>query len=262
MASLAETPAKEGFQSHAADDTVWDLTSMRHTSLWTCREQGITALADELRPIADRLDSAFERVSEVVEYFEKFLTKDSAAACVCALVTIKGHNLGQGCYSLALDGLGQESGAMLRPLMECIETLEYLRVVPDAVDEALEGKLPNAGVRARRISSIFHRLRAYLNEHAAHLDVTTVAMKHLVDLREGCFKTVQKHSPLVLEQNLASLFMFVSALQQQATLCFVWCARGTYPICCESLLNKSEECHRAGYALVEELHQKRKAAGV
>ena len=96
---------------------------MGQTLLWTCREQATAALAAEFRPIADALDSAFERIGEVVEYFQKFLVEDFAVARVYTMVVIKGHNLAQGCYSLALDGLGQESGAMLRPLLECIETL-------------------------------------------------------------------------------------------------------------------------------------------
>ena len=235
---------------------------MGQTSLWTCREQATAALATELRPTADALGSAFERISEVVEYFQKFLVEDSAAARVCAMVIIKGHNLAQGCYSLALDGLGQESGAMLRPLLECIETLEYLRVVPDAVGKALDGKMPGAGARAKKIGSIFQSLREYLNEHASHLDITADAMKHLIDLRKGRFKTIQQHNGLVLEQNLASLFMFVSALQRQATLCFGWCDEGKHPVCYESLLNRSEACNRAGHAIVEEVHKKRKSAGM
>jgi hypothetical protein len=235
---------------------------MGQTSLWTCREQATAALATELRPIADALGSAFECIGEVVEYFQKFLVENSGAARVCAMVIIKGHNLAQGCYSLALDGLGQESGAMLRPLLECIETLEYLRVVPDAVDKALDGKVPGPGARAKKIGSIFQSLREYLNEHASHLDITADAMKHLIDLREGRFKMIQKHNGFVLEQNLATLFMFISALQQQATLCFEWCDQRKHPVCYESLLNKSEACHRAGYAIVEEVHKKRKSVGV
>jgi len=65
---------------------------MGQTLLWTCREQATAALAAEFRPIADALDSAFERIGEVVEYFQKFLVEDFAVARVYTMVVIKGHN--------------------------------------------------------------------------------------------------------------------------------------------------------------------------
>ena len=140
-------------------------------SLWTCREQSSSALASSLRPLASLLDEAFARIDEAVEYFEKFLSADPApAGRVCAMVTIKGRNLALGCYSLALDGLAQESGALLRTLLESVELLEYLRDVPGAVDQALDGTLPRAGKRAGSIGGKFQELREYLSNSASHLD--------------------------------------------------------------------------------------------
>ena len=115
-----------------------------------------------LEPLGVLLEGAFLRVDEAVDYFQKFLLADPAdSGRVCAVTVIKGRNLALGCYSLALDGLAQESGALLRPLLEAIELLGYLRTVPGAVDKAVDGKLPNAGKRAKKIESPFWDLREH-----------------------------------------------------------------------------------------------------
>jgi hypothetical protein len=132
--------------------------------LWQCRVASTAVLHSTSAHLAVLLDGAFSRVDEAVEYFQEFLIAEPAAAGrVCAVTAIKGRNLALGCYSLALDGLAQESGALLRPLLEAIELLGYLRAVPGAVDRALDGKLPKAGKRAKDIGSPFQDLREHLN---------------------------------------------------------------------------------------------------
>ena len=53
---------------------------------------------------------------------------------VCGLATLKAKNLAHGMYSLMLDGLAQEAGALARPFIEYTELLTYFRMVPDAVN--------------------------------------------------------------------------------------------------------------------------------
>jgi hypothetical protein len=60
-----------------------------------------------------------------------------------------------GVYSLMLDGLGQEAGALLRPLIETLELLVYLRLEPARIDQAIEEKLPSAGQIAKKIEGEF-----------------------------------------------------------------------------------------------------------
>jgi hypothetical protein len=46
---------------------------------------------------------------------------------------VKAKNLALGSYSLVLDGLGQEAGALMRPMIEYAELLAYFRLHPEMV---------------------------------------------------------------------------------------------------------------------------------
>jgi hypothetical protein len=227
------------------------------SDLWACRQCSEVALNKDLSPIGDALHESFARVHEVVESFQKFLYDESAAARICTLVAIKSSNLAQGCYSLALDGLAQESGALLRPLVECLELLIYIRTVPGSVDEVLEKRLPQAGKIAAKIDGKLKRLREYLNENASHLGLTDYSMMHLVDV-ERRVRIIQPFVPGVLEYNLALLFLFVSALASQSALCFEWCAAGKVSVVSESLLNKVTRSLSRGESIALPILQRRR----
>jgi hypothetical protein len=229
-------------------------------NLWTCREESYAALRATLGPLASLLDSAFARVDEAVDYFQEFLlTTPAPDGRVCAVTVIKGRNLALGCYGLALDGLAQESGALLRPLLETIELLTYLRSVPGAVDNALVGKLPKAGKRAAEIGSPFQELREHLNVHASHLGFGADSKRHLLDIPAGRFRAVQPFNQAVLEQNMAMLFVFTASLAREAALCFQWCGVGVVPTSAESLVNKALRCVDIGEEIVKPILAKRRS---
>ncbi|MGO9009177.1 MAG: hypothetical protein ACLQPN_03670 [Bryobacteraceae bacterium] len=208
--------------------------------------------------MASLLEGAFARVDEAVEYFERFLlTAPAPAGRVCAVTVIKGRNLALGCYGLALDGLAQESGALLRPLLETIELLTYLRAAPGAVHKALYGKLPKAGKRAAEIGSPFQELRENLNVHASHLGFGADSMRHLLDIPAGRFRVVQPFNKAVLEQNMATLFVFTAILAREAALSFQWCGAGVVPASAESLVNKALLCMDSGEPMVKSILAKR-----
>lgn len=225
-----------------------------------CREASNAALRTALEPLAILLQGAFARVDEAVDYFQKFLLAEPAVAGrVCAVTVIKGRNLALGCYSLALDGLAQESGALLRPLLEAIEMLVYLRAVPGAVDQALDGKLPSPGNRGKDIGGHFRNLREYLNMHASHFDFGLDSVRHLFDIPAGRFRPVQHFDEAVLEQNMATLFAFTAALAREAALCFQWCGAGVAPTSAESLVNKAQSCVDSVDPVVKPILAKRRA---
>lgn len=152
-----------------------------------CDPQGMAIYGDyrrlateRLSPITECLNEAFARIDETVEYYCKFDGEGSRGR-VCALTTIKCRYLVMACHSLALDGLSQESGAILRPLIEGIELLKYFRDITGAIDEAMENRLPNPGMRAKLIGGVFKFLRDHLNENASHFAVSHYSMAHLFD---------------------------------------------------------------------------------
>lgn len=185
-------------------------------SLWEARRQAVAALGEELKPFADLLSETFAAVDHGIARLESI---DQPFGRVCALVLVKARNLGLGCYSLSLDALAQEAGALFRPLIECLELLLYFRLDPSRVNESLEDRLPKAGVIAQRIEGKFKGLREYLNTHASHLSLSPEAMMHLVDFKAGRLRPVQAHNTAVLRQNLRTLLAVMMWLAIEAANC-------------------------------------------
>jgi len=172
---------------------------------------------------------------------------DTPFGRVCAVTLIKARNLALGCYSLALDALAQESGALLRLFIESLELLEYLRQDPGRVTEVLEGRKPKAGEIARRIEGKFENLRQHLNAHASHLSFGPEAMGHLVDVTGGRFQTVQPYSEPVLRQNLRTLLLMMVPVAIVATNC-VSIAEGRVD---GALADSVDDLKRRALALIE-----------
>jgi hypothetical protein len=189
---------------------------MRSQSLWEVRQQAALAVSGELKPFESMIAEALD----LIDYCALRLHGlEGPSGIVCALVLAKARNLAVGCYSLSLDALGQEGGALFRPLVECLEALTYFKLDPQRIAEALEGRLPTAGVIAQSIEGNFKSLREYLNSHASHLSVTPEAMQHLIDVKGGRLRLVQAHSTPVLRQNLGTLLVALTWLAIEALNC-------------------------------------------
>ncbi len=189
---------------------------MMGTDVWAARREAEATLADQLRPYAGLLDEAFAAIDDSVQRLQRV---DDAFGRVCAVVLIKARNLGLGCYSLSLDALAQEAGALFRPLIECLELLIYFRLDPGRIQEALDDPLPKAGMIAQRIDGKFRGLRDYLNTHASHLSVSPAAMAHLVDFKRGRLRPFQAHHTDVLRQNLRTLLAVLVWLAIEGANC-------------------------------------------
>lgn len=189
---------------------------MIYASLCNTRQQAEIALNEELKPLGILIQEAFSSIDECASRLESF---DNAFGRVTALILIKGRNLALGCFSLSLDALAQEAGALFRPLIECLELLTYLRMDPARVDEVLEDRLPTAGVIAKKIEGKFKHLREYLNTHASHLSLSPYAIAHLFDLKVGKLRRVQVHNSNVLKRNLCTLLAVLIQLAIEAANC-------------------------------------------
>jgi hypothetical protein len=189
---------------------------MGAASLWNTRQQAEHALNEGLEPFAGLLDEVFSALDDCIDRLERL---DQPFGRVCALVLIKSRNLGLGCYSLSLDALAQEAGALFRPLLECLELLTYFRLDPTRINEALEDRLPKAGVIAQRIEGKFKDLRDYLNTHVSHLSLSPEALAHLVDFRAGRLRPVQPYNEAVLRGNLSTLLAVLTWHAIEAVNC-------------------------------------------
>ena len=131
---------------------------------------------------------------------------DSTPCRIASLTLLKARRLALGIYALILHSLGQEAGALFRPLQEAWEFLRYLRVDPTRAREVIDGRVPRAGEVGKRVGGRFKEMRQYLNEHASHLAFTFDSMGHLVDLDRLSLRISQTASAPVIRRNMGALF--------------------------------------------------------
>jgi len=165
------------------------------------------------------IEEAFSLIDRcTTELGRQFYTSTIARAA--SLATAKGTVLAQGCYSLTLDGLGQESGALLRPLIEVAEFLTYLHTDDRAEHEFREDKLPSAGKIAGRINGQLQFLRDYLNQDASHLNFSFHSLRHIVAPGDPVvFNTHPQFHAHSFRENLKLLFTFLSFVLSAAVVC-------------------------------------------
>ncbi len=183
---------------------------------WKIRKQAEIALGNSLYKHAEALDLGFTVIDTCID---RLSIKVSPEAKVISLVAAKGKCLSIACYSLALDGLAQESGAVLRVLLESVELLEYLQGDLTRIERAIEGSLPSAGEIAKAIDGKFYDLRKLLNDSASHVSVDYQSMLHLVDFRLGQVRKELIFDEKTLGVNLGTLAVFILGLAVWANVC-------------------------------------------
>lgn len=153
-------------------------------------------------------------IDRCVDEYEARAASDTYAR-VCGLTLLKAKNLALGSFSLLLDGLGQEAGALLRPMIEYTELLTFFRHFPEKTENATENDLPRAGERAKAIEGIYHGLRQHLNEHASHSSYSHYTLSHLLT-RELSFRKMQQFVPEVLDRNVTDLALQIWLILHEA----------------------------------------------
>jgi len=177
-----------------------------NTNLWKTRDQALVALNGKLRPVADIIEEAFVCLDECID---RIAALDNQFGRVCGLTLVKARNLTLAMYSLTLEGLAQEGGAILRPLLGAIEKLAYFRQDLSHVEDAINGNLPSEGKIAQIINGEFQDLRDYLSKYAAHSSFSYESLKHLVDYHTFRLKKAQPFNEAVLRKNLEMVFSFL-----------------------------------------------------
>ena len=155
-------------------------------NIWSMRERSIVWLKDELSEASELIQQGFEFHNRCIELLRRIGDSDGETPIgkfgrICTITLAKSCTLLLGCYSLCLDGLAQESGALFRPLIETYELLVYIRQDMSRVDEAIEGRLPTAGIIGKRISGDYQDLRDYLSKNSSHFNFQIGSVRHLFD---------------------------------------------------------------------------------
>ena len=179
-------------------------------NLWQTREQSLKWLSNELVGQKALVDQGFALLDECVSLLNQYRQipdgeLNDRFARVVNLTLAKTRNLLLGSYSMMLDALAQEAGALLRLILEAYELLVYFRLDPARVGQAVDGYLPTSGEIAKMIEGEFQDLRGYLNKHASHINLSYESVKHLLDYQTFEIKALQNHSIEIFHNNLTTL---------------------------------------------------------
>ncbi|GGK78005.1 hypothetical protein [Amphritea balenae] len=193
--------------------------------IWQTRNESLKFLETELSSQKIILEQCFRLMDHCIEIFED-KSETSPPHNVCAIALVKGRNYALGSYGMMLDGLGQEAGALMRPMVEYLELLKYFRLFPEDVDLAFSGKLPKAGERAKKINGIHKEIRDHFNSHSSHSSFSEHSVKHLFEADGFKLRKVQPLSKGTLFRNLGSLFTQLYILLRESVLCVNWLEGG------------------------------------
>jgi hypothetical protein len=190
---------------------------------WNTRKQSMAWLQNELTEEGKIIDKGFDLLNICVSLMDDIGREEGDKQIgkffrIGAITLAKSRHFLFGCYSLSFDGLSQESGALIRPLIETYELLVYLRLDPFRVEEVISEKLPSAGEIAKKINGNFHGLRQHLNEHASHFQFKYVSVRHLLDFSEEVIiKPIPTQDISVFLRNLNTLNAFQTILLVEAS---------------------------------------------
>lgn len=214
-------------------------------NLWITREESLNALKSKLSIEAHYIEKGFTIIDTLLRIFED--NKNDNFCIVCSFTLLKGKNFCFSIYSLSLDGLAQEAGALLRPAIECFELLDYFYADPKRIQEALENRLPPAGNRAKKINSKFESLRKHLNIAASHFSFDPASCTHLINWKKGSMHYYQEYNENDLRKNLWTLFSIMVILINSTVRCLTF--KELFDI---ELDKEIEEWKESGFKLAKE----------
>lgn len=162
--------------------------------------------------------------------------------CGCTLA--KGYCLCLGDYSLGLDGLSWEAGALRRALLEVIERLHWLKNDPSRARKLDVDRSNRTGKIARSTGSPFQDARSYLSETASHFVLSTEVVNLLTDSATGYLLVVPKFDRTQLHKTLSRLFVNLLQLLIVAVNCL---AAGSEPN--HDLADELEHLRETGFRI-------------
>ncbi|MHB8089392.1 MAG: hypothetical protein ACYDH2_14210 [Anaerolineaceae bacterium] len=182
------------------------MNGKRNMNIWFAREEAIRWLGNELKAQSDVIEKGFDYIGHLVTLYETIGNQESETwigqyCRVLSITLAKSLHILLGCYSLAMDGLAQESGALLRPLIETHELLIYLRQDKSRIMQVIEGNLPTAGKIGKEIAGENQALRDHLNDNASHFSYKKDSIRHLF-AKNASIKSTPTHSIEVFRKNL------------------------------------------------------------
>jgi hypothetical protein len=190
---------------------------MHPTNPWPNRDVALAYLTERQPSRLRVFTQALEHIDSCIEEFER-QAPSSPLAKACGITLAKGKNFALSSLGVISDGYGQESGVLLRLLVEHIELLNYLERFPDEATNALANQLPSAGVRAKRVEGKFKFLRDFLNEHSSHGSFSDHSIGHVIN-RDGTINRVPHFGEETFDTNFRMNAVFTIFLYRAAVSC-------------------------------------------
>jgi hypothetical protein len=162
------------------------------------------------------IDNLFELNESIRTIYNS--VKDQVSFIISNLIFAKTTKYLNGVFILIKENLGHESGALLRPAIEGIELLEYLRRVPEGIQQAIDDNLPSAGNIAKMIDGKFQTLRKYLNQDSSHFHMSFNSMINLFDAKNVDVLYDNGINKNVFTTNLKMVSLFLLYLNYQGIL--------------------------------------------
>lgn len=192
--------------------------------LWQARKKSLEWLATDLVEQDSLVNKGFELLDKCIALLNEKSkdlrdTTDGKFARVVNITLAKARNLLLGSYSMLLDAVAQEAGALLRLILEAYELLIYFRLEPSRVDKAIDGNLPSPGKIAKIIEGQFKDLRDTLSMNASHISFTGESSSHLLDHKTFEVKSIQIQSISVFKTNLSTLNAMQLLIVAEAIRC-------------------------------------------
>jgi len=177
--------------------------------IWNVRNQALAALDTDLRQEKEILDEGFALFDECIDRLYEVAIQDNENtrfAAICCQTLVKARRFALGIYSLCLDSLLLEAGALMRVLKEAWQLLIYFHQDPSRIEEAFAENLPQAGEIAKRINVELH------NQLKGLTDYYNATTSHISFSEDAIVPIGMVFSSEILKANMRTLFVVISSI--------------------------------------------------
>ncbi len=189
--------------------------------IWSKRNEALTVLDNDIKKEKEVLEEGFAVLDQCIHCFHMHMNDAdntiATFAAYCCATLVKIRRLALGSYSLCLDGLAFEAGALMRSLIEGLQILIFFQQQPESIALAEAENMPQAGDIAKAINGELHsEIRDILWEQRKHYNQFS---SHF-SLKQSALQPIETTFDLnALKRNMRSLFSTINLLAYISAMC-------------------------------------------
>lgn len=207
--------------------------------LWQVRNQAVASLSADLKRENEVIEGCFALFDECIKRFYSLAKSGNpkeSFSLVCGQTILKARRLAMGSYSLCLDGLVLEAGALARSLIEAWELMIFFYQKPERVRLVFEDKPLKAGEVAKAINDGMHNdlkgLRDYYNANTSHISFQ----------KDALVPVMMIYSKEDLKRDMRSLYSLMRHIAFDALPCLELIG-----VLDQALIDAVEDCQTVGH---------------